>query len=85
MNTVGLMRQRWIGSAKYDRMARSRLWARSSTEVGRTSGCTGSATTSVAKKRWMMPRMGSSSAPRCNPITTSGRSSSTLWYFNSWP
>ena len=35
--------------------------------------------------RRMLPRIGSSSPPRWNPITASGRSASTLWIFRTWP
>ena len=85
MKTVGFTRQRWSGTPKYRRIASSRRTARSSTEVERTSGGTGSETTSVEKKRRTIPRIGSSSSPRWSPITTSGRSSSTLWYLRIWP
>ena len=85
MKTVGFTRQRCSGTPKYRRIASSRRTARSSTDVERTSGGTGRVTTSVEKNRRMIPRMGSSSSPRWSPMTTSGRSCSTLWYFRIWP
>ena len=85
MNTVGFTRHREGASPKYRRMASSRFAARCSTVVGTTPGCTPMAITSVVKNRRTIPSSGSSSSPRCRPTTMSGRTSSSLWYFSSWP